>query len=100
MITTAQRVRTFSEVSNNISDDRLTMMIEVVEDFLKGYTNIDDLTTVRGAELVIINTVLYNINKKQGVASETLAGDYAISYMGVDIPKDLLSTIKRIGKFI
>lgn len=100
MITTPERVRKFGSLRENIEDSRLEIMIEIVEDYLKGYTNYNDLSVLNGIEFVIINIILFNLNKKQGVSSENLAGDYSISYMGVDIPLDLLKTLKRKGKFI
>lgn len=96
-ITTLETVK--EVIQTNATDARIVALIDLVEDYIKGYCNNDytnslGVTTYPlGYELIAIKMIEYNLINKPGVASESLSR-HSISFTE-DYPPMLTKGLKR-----
>jgi hypothetical protein len=93
MITTLKQVR---NVLPNVSqkDETIIEMIQLVEDWIKGYCQ-DDYAEgyPPGYELIAIKMIEFNLNQKAGYASESLSR-HSVSFLE-DYPKSITKGLRR-----
>jgi len=104
-ITTLDKVKPFLDISESdtTKDEKLSLLIELVEDWMKGYTN-DSFTDAddnpvypAGYELIALKMIAYNLDQNGNKASESL-GNYSASFL-TDYPKDITRGLKRKVKW-
>lgn len=86
-----QVVKSAIGITGDNKDDQITTLIELAEEWIKGYCNIDELPVAYKRN--VIKMVEYDLNKKAGLTSESLSR-YSQSF-SEDYPPDVLRGLKR-----
>ncbi|CAM3729941.1 phage head-tail connector protein [Mesobacillus zeae] len=93
-ITTLQKAKNVLGISGTNKDERITELILLVEDWIKGYCNndyVDGYPT--GYELIATKMIEYNLNQKAGVSAESLSR-YSATF-SEDYPKSITKGLRR-----
>lgn len=88
---TLEQIKSALGIKTNSKDEQITSLIPLVEDFIKGYCNIQEVPTEY--HLNAIKMIEYNLNTKSGVQSESLSR-HSISFTN-DYPQDVLKGLRR-----
>jgi hypothetical protein len=93
MITTLNKVKSVLPQSG-ASDEAIVELIQLVEDWIKGYCQ-DDYAEgfPPGYELIAIKMIEFNLNQKAGYASESLSR-HSVSFVE-DYPKSITKGLRR-----
>lgn len=102
-ITTRDKAKTFLSITDTTKDSALDLLIVLVEDWMKGYTN-DSFTNADGEpsypagyEFIALKMIAYNLEQPGNKQSESL-GNYSVSFVQ-DYPKDITRGLKRKVKW-
>jgi hypothetical protein len=88
---TLEQVKSALGIKTNSKDEQITSLIPLVEDFIKGYCNIQEVPTEY--HLNVIKLIEYNLNTKTGIQSESLSR-HSVSFV-TDYPPDVLKGLRR-----
>jgi len=90
-ILSKKEVKTALNIKSDNKDGQIEAWIPIVEDFVKGYCNIEEIPDEY--KLNMIKMIEYNLVNKSGVTSESLSR-YSVSYLN-DYPVSVLKGLRR-----
>lgn len=86
-----EEVKNALDIKNNSKDNQIDTWIPLVEKFIKGYCNIEEIPEEYKGNM--IKMIEYNLVNKAGVSSESLSR-YSVSYLN-DYPVSVLKGLRR-----
>lgn len=90
-ILSKKEVKTALSIKSDNKDDQIDTWIPLVENFVKGYCNIEEIPEEYKGNM--IKMIEYNLVNKAGVSSESLSR-YSVSYLN-DYPVSVLKGLRR-----
>lgn len=90
-ILSKEEVKTALGIKSDNKDDQIDTWIPLVENFVKGYCNIEEIPDEY--EMNMIKMIEYNLVNKSGVSSESLSR-HSVSYLN-DYPVSVLKGLRR-----
>ena len=88
---TVDKVKVLINANPIPSDERIQALIELSEQWIKGYCNIKEIPDEYDRN--IIKMVEFDLNRKSGLQSESLSR-HSVSY-STDYPPDILKGLRR-----